>query len=114
MKPLDIPSEVRAGIEAIAAHTSAEQIILFGSRARGDHDEGSDWDLLVIVPDGTPDARRDRGALMRLSKGSGIEPHPVRRSMFEERKFWNLSLSRAAVEDGIVVWIREPTAETTA
>lgn len=27
------------------------RIILFGSRARGDHDEHSDYDLLIVVPD---------------------------------------------------------------
>ena len=29
-----------------------EKIILFGSRARGDNREDSDFDLMVVVPDG--------------------------------------------------------------
>lgn len=33
------------------------QVILFGSRARGDAHEGSDFDLLIVMPDGT--AKRD-------------------------------------------------------
>jgi predicted nucleotidyltransferase len=32
------------------------QIWLFGSRARGDNREDSDWDLLAVVDDDTPDA----------------------------------------------------------
>ncbi len=28
---------------------SLENIILFGSRARGDFDEDSDWDVLIII-----------------------------------------------------------------
>ncbi len=36
-----------------------KSIILFGSRARGDYREDSDWDLLVIVS-GSPDRRTIR------------------------------------------------------
>ena len=42
-----LTSAVQALIQA-APHT--EQIILFGSQARGDADEDSDWDFLVIEP----------------------------------------------------------------
>lgn len=33
------------------------QILLFGSRARGDAREGSDYDMLVVVDRRTPDVR---------------------------------------------------------
>lgn len=42
-----LTSAVQALIQA-APH--AEQIILFGSQARGDADADSDWDFLVIEP----------------------------------------------------------------
>jgi len=32
-----------------AYNLEAEKIILFGSRARGDHKKDSDWDILVVV-----------------------------------------------------------------
>lgn len=35
-----------------------EKVILFGSRARGDADANSDYDLLVIQPSGEPRYRR--------------------------------------------------------
>src|SRR6266700_2567172 len=35
-----------------------ERIYLFGSKARGDADADSDYDLMVIVPDGVPEERR--------------------------------------------------------
>ncbi|SRR5258706_6934548 len=38
---------------------SPERIYLFGSRARGDAGPDSDYDLLVVVPDGTPQRLRD-------------------------------------------------------
>lgn len=101
---IELPDEVHEGIETIAKHARAEEIILFGSRARGDHHEDSDWDLLIIVPDGADTSRVSRGALMELTRHTGIEPHPVRRSTFERRKHWLASLSRTAIEEGVSVW----------
>lgn len=46
-------SRVRA---QLGAHV--HQIVLFGSRARGDAREDSDFDLLVIVDKATPEVRR--------------------------------------------------------
>jgi predicted nucleotidyltransferase len=39
--------------EAIRAVPSVERVILFGSRARGDHDERADIDLAVSCPTAT-------------------------------------------------------------
>jgi predicted nucleotidyltransferase len=44
-------AQLSAAIEALAlAAPDAEQIVLFGSHARGDASEGSDYDFLVIEP----------------------------------------------------------------
>lgn len=44
-------SKLISAVHALAeAAPQAEQIILFGSHARGDADEGSDLDFLVIEP----------------------------------------------------------------
>ncbi|BCW96404.1 MAG: nucleotidyltransferase domain-containing protein [Fimbriimonadales bacterium] len=37
--------------ETAASGVAVEQIVLFGSRARGDADTQSDWDLLIILQD---------------------------------------------------------------
>ncbi len=42
--------ELRAFAGRLAAELRAEQVVLFGSLARGDQHEGSDIDLLVIIP----------------------------------------------------------------
>jgi uncharacterized protein len=42
-------------VEQIRRSPSVERIILFGSRARGDHDERSDIDLGIACPDASPD-----------------------------------------------------------
>ena len=47
-----------AGMVAlIADEFEPEQIILFGSRARGDAQPDSNVDLLVVMPDGTEETR---------------------------------------------------------
>ena len=57
MRPMgdanDLPSAVEEAARRLARATEAESIILFGSRARGDWRDDSDWDLCVILPDGS-------------------------------------------------------------
>lgn len=56
----------RAGRALIGAASAPAKVILFGSRARGDADEGSDFDFLVIeeeVSDRLAEAVRLRNAL---------------------------------------------------
>lgn len=44
-------SQLISAVQALTqAAPQAEQIVLFGSRARGDADEDSDYDFLVIEP----------------------------------------------------------------
>ncbi len=43
------PSAMRV-VEILAAHPGVERVRLFGSRARGDHDQWSDVDLAVDAP----------------------------------------------------------------
>lgn len=42
---------VLKGIHSIASRTMPEgsHVLLYGSRARGDYHEGSDWDLLLLI-----------------------------------------------------------------
>jgi predicted nucleotidyltransferase len=50
---------IRSLIEGILQRWSPRQIWLFGSRMRGDATEDSDWDLLVVVDDATPEQELD-------------------------------------------------------
>lgn len=45
-------------LRRLVARYEPVQVWLFGSRARGDATEASDWDLLVVVPDDAPAERR--------------------------------------------------------
>jgi predicted nucleotidyltransferase len=51
--------------EALKEGVKVKNIILFGSRARGDYGEDSDWDLLIIVG-GSPDRKTMRRLQYRV------------------------------------------------
>ena len=80
MARADIPGELRAGARAaLAADRNVRAVLLYGSRARGDHGPGSDWDIAVLT-------RRGRWRLCwRAPAGWG------ERSEFETPFFLRLS-----------------------
>jgi predicted nucleotidyltransferase len=47
------PAELREVIRQVVAIARPLRVILFGSRARGDARPDSDWDLMVVVSEGT-------------------------------------------------------------
>ncbi len=43
--------DIRSTIKQVILEIESEaEIFLFGSRARGDHEPDSDWDILVLLP----------------------------------------------------------------
>jgi uncharacterized protein len=52
---LGIHPAIAVMVEQIRRSRSVEKIILFGSRARGDHDERSDIDLGIACPGASPE-----------------------------------------------------------
>ena len=93
--------------EAERLGVEIERVILFGSRARGEQREDSDWDLLVVVK-----KAEWRGVFklqsrlrMRLFKllGQEIDLIIVDRDWFERRREMWGSLEHAAAKEGIVV-----------
>ncbi|MBL8581881.1 MAG: nucleotidyltransferase domain-containing protein [Rhizobiaceae bacterium] len=50
-RAIGVPTELKPLVDEIRARLKPDSIWLFGSRARGDHRPGSDWDLLVALPD---------------------------------------------------------------
>jgi predicted nucleotidyltransferase len=61
----------RAGRALIGAASAPAKVILFGSRARGDADEGSDFDFLVIEHD-VNDRLAEAVRLRRALRGFGV------------------------------------------
>ncbi len=79
-----------------------EKIILFGSRARGDHLKESDIDLLIISKafQGMDWRERIIGAFGRWDKRQMLEPICLTPDEFKERR-QQLGIVRQAVKEGI-------------
>jgi uncharacterized protein len=96
------PEALRTLAERLATASGAVQVVLFGSAARGGWREGSDLDLLLILPD---DA--DPGAAMRRAQKAlfprtvPLDLVPMRRSHWLGK---HSQLARTAVEEGVVLY----------
>ena len=94
-----IPHSIQAAAErAVAEHAGVDAVVLFGSRARGDHRPDSDFDLAVIGkrPDDATGAILD--AHPRIEKVHTARPADLRR----KRNTAN-AIEAAIVRQGIVV-----------
>jgi predicted nucleotidyltransferase len=83
-----------------------ERVYLFGSKARGDADPNSDYDLLVVVPDAAPAERcRSRLAYQAL-RGTGVAADVVvwTRSAFEARLHLRASLPSTVVAEAKLLY----------
>lgn len=85
-----------------------EQVWLFGSRARGDAQPGSDWDLLVVVPDNTREDDLDPAVCWRIQKGSGVYADilPYRASEFRDGLGTVNSVLYDVQREGVLIYAR--------
>ena len=83
-----------------------EQIYLFGSTARGESGADSDYDLMVIVADGTPIALRDSGRAYKAIWRLGVATDVLvwTRSDFEERLQLKASLPSTIAREGKLLY----------
>ena len=89
-----IPVALRDRIkEAIRRLEPNAEIILYGSRARGDAGPDSDWDLLVLL-DGAVDAARERAVWHRLYTLE-LDLEEILCPVVFSREDWESSLYRA-------------------
>lgn len=100
---------VTASIEATADRTgvSLDELIIFGSRARGDYRPGSDVDILMVSPDfeGVPSYRRSKLFYRYWDYDSLPDPEFIclTPAEFEERKQKQPHIVRTAVDEGVSV-----------
>ena len=65
-RPADADAAIAAMAGRIASRFRPDQIVLFGSRARGDARKDSDVDLLVVMPNGTDQHEAEVAMYMAL------------------------------------------------
>lgn len=79
-----------------------ERIYLFGSVARGEAGPDSDYDLLVVAPDGAPPERKRSRLAYEVLRGTGIAADIVvcTHTYFEARRHLHASLPGTVLREG--------------
>jgi uncharacterized protein len=108
-----VPNEL---LDAVVAHFDPVQVILFGSRARGEAGANSDIDLLVVLDDDVPAEKLGwRSAFeARRNFHRAVDIVPCRRRWFEDKRNVIGSLAHMAAADGVVVYERHCKARLTS
>jgi predicted nucleotidyltransferase len=86
-------------VKRVVATAQPSRIILFGSYGRGDADEGSDLDLMVVLPE-APDKCNE---MIRLHKAVGSVGVGVDVLVYSEEEFQR----RSRVPGTVLYWARE-------
>lgn len=102
---IDHPEELERLVRGIVAKVDPVAIYLFGSRARGDADKDSDYDLPIIVPDDFPASKRNSATAYGLVEGRRIpmDVSIVSQARFGERVGKAGTLSFEVGQDGIIL-----------
>ncbi|HLC32447.1 MAG TPA: nucleotidyltransferase domain-containing protein [Candidatus Nanoarchaeia archaeon] len=82
----------------------ASRIILFGSRARGDFFEYSDYDFIIISPafDGVHWLERISCVVKQWDSDRSIDVLPYTESEFNIKKKWSSTI-KSALKDGVLI-----------
>jgi predicted nucleotidyltransferase/HEPN domain-containing protein len=104
---IDHPDELDRMVHEIVEKVAPLVIYLFGSRARGDADAESDYDLMIVVPDDAPDGlRRVVWDLARPSR-IAVNPFLSRERSFAWRRHEVGTLEYEVAVDGIQLYPRQ-------
>ncbi len=97
--------ELAAATRLLVEAARPQQIILFGSRARGDAGPGSDFDLLVVLPT-VASRRRETARLLALLARHRIRADVVVASVgfFETWRDVPGTVLHEAARDGVVLY----------
>ena len=89
-------------VRRLVAAYQPERIYLFGSTARGDANENSDYDLMVVVPDDAPPELRDSDLAYMVLRGIGVAADVLvwTRSRFNRRVHVVASLPATILREG--------------
>jgi predicted nucleotidyltransferase len=98
-------------IAKIVARANPVQVWLFGSRARGDHDEDSDYDIMIVVDDSWPAGKANAIEAYKLIEGRKIPVDALmaRQSTFVQDKGVIGTLSDIVWAEGKLLYDRDST-----
>lgn len=95
-----------AAVDRLRSVAPVERVILFGSRARGDHGQDSDWDLCVLLSDDIPAGVYTPASLWWAVRdlGLALQVVPMRKGVFENLRLDVNALAHDVARDGIVLF----------
>jgi len=94
-------------VQAIAKIEGVVSIILFGSRARGDYDEHSDYDILVVFQDDETMWRNRKELYQNIGK-LGLFTQVLTRSIRELTEKTEPTFLQNILQQGTVLYLRYP------
>ena len=107
---------LRRMAQALVDEADPEQVILFGSRARGDSGPDSDVDLIVVEREPFGTHRNRRAEMHRLD--NALRPFPVCSDVLvyslDEVEYWRDSINHVlarALREGVVLYERRQVRE---
>ena len=100
---MDEEPRLRDLVDLCRADLTANEVWLFGSRARGNARPSSDWDVLAVIPDTAPKACDTVQNVWRVKRASGlpVDLLAVRFGEFIESRSTINTISYAVASEGI-------------
>lgn len=103
-----VASELQRVVRAIVMATQPDRVILFGSRARGDFRDDSDFDLAILAPDGVARRRVAMRAYESLADVSdrsvAVDIVVLTPSIMSAERDLAGSIARAVSREGVAVY----------
>lgn len=93
-------------VAVIVDRLRPEEIWLFGSRARRDAHQDSDYDLFVVVPDDTPGERTNLANTWELTRQASVSAEVLafRRHVFEQERDLIGTLCYTVAREGVPIY----------
>jgi len=103
----EVESDLDRLVQSVASVDGVVAVILFGSRARGDYDQHSDYDLLVVFGDDEV-MWRNRRRLYENVGELGLFTQVLTRSVRELNEKTEPTFLQSVLEQGVLLYLRYP------
>ena len=101
-----MPADLAEITQRLVATYQPEMIYLFGSQARGDAGPDSDYDVLVVMPDGATPERSDnaRAYVALHGTGTAVDVIVMSQDRFRRRQHIPGSLPATVLREGRILY----------